>query len=122
MRQRELKLFRRLLEDRKRTILSDAARALESMNEKSVEVFSDPADRATHECDRNLLLRIHDRERKLLSKIDEAFTRLDGGSYGRCEECGGEIGLPRLRARPVTTLCIDCKSAQEAHERLTSSR
>jgi DnaK suppressor protein len=113
--------FRRLLADRKRTILSEAERAFDTMTEKSMEIFSDPSDRATHECDRNLLLRIRDRERKLLSKIDEAFTRLDGGSYGRCEECGDEIGLERLRARPVTTLCIDCKSAQEVRERQHSS-
>ncbi len=122
MRQRELQLFRRLLEARKRTILSEAERALESMNEKSIESFSDPTDRATHESDRNLLLRIRDRDRKLLSKIDEAFIRIDGGSYGRCDDCGEEIGLERLRARPVTTLCIDCKSAQEGRERLNPPR
>jgi DnaK suppressor protein len=122
MRQRELNLFRRLLEGRKRDLLSEAERALGSMNQKSDEVFADPADRATHESDRNLLLRFRDRERKLLSKIDEAFVRLDSGVYGRCEECGDEIGLARLKARPVTTLCINCKSAQEARERVGSAR
>jgi DnaK suppressor protein len=122
MRQRELQLFRRLLEDRKRVLLSEAERALDSMNEKPVEGFSDPTDRASHESDRNLLLRIRDRERKFLSKINEAFIRLNGGSYGQCDECGEEIGLERLRARPVTTLCIDCKSAQEARERLNPPR
>ena len=69
------------------------------------------------EGNRNLTLRIRDRERKLIAKIDEAIERIDDGSYGKCEECGGEIGLERLRARPVTTLCIDCKSLQEAQER-----
>ena len=53
-----------------------------------------------------------------MSKIDEAVTRIESGSYGRCEECGNEIGLARLKARPVTTLCIACKSDQEARERL----
>ena len=81
------------------------------------ELFPDPTDRASLEDNRNLTLRIRDRERKLISKIDEALGRIEDGSYGRCEECGGEIGVERLRARPVTTLCIACKSQQEAEER-----
>ncbi|MGH7839991.1 MAG: RNA polymerase-binding protein DksA [Candidatus Binataceae bacterium] len=122
MRARELNLFRRLLEARKRYLISEAERALGSMNQEPEEAFADPADRATHESDRNLTLRFRDRERKLLSKIDEAFARLDNGAYGRCEECGDEIGLTRLKARPVTTLCISCKSAQEVRERAGSAR
>jgi DnaK suppressor protein len=122
MRQRELNQFRRLLEDRKREILSEADRAVDSMNQPLEESFADPTDRATLESDRSMLLRIRDRERKLLSKIDEAFVRIESGSYGECEECGDEIGLARLKARPVTTLCITCKSAQEARERLSSPR
>jgi DnaK suppressor protein len=122
MRQRDLKLFRRLLEGRKREILSEAERAVDSMNQKSVEAYADPTDRATLESDRNLVLRMRDRERKLLTKIDEAFARIDSGSYGSCEECDEEIGLERLKARPVTTLCIGCKSAQEARERLGYAR
>jgi DnaK suppressor protein len=82
-----------------------------------VETFPDPTDRATLEDNRNLLLRIRDRERKLVSKIDEAIGRIEDGSYGKCEECGGDIGIERLKARPVTTLCIDCKSLQETQER-----
>ena len=69
------------------------------------------------ESNRSLLLRMRDRERKLLGKIDEAFARIDDGTYGRCEECGGEIGTERLEARPVTTLCIECKSEQEEREK-----
>jgi DnaK suppressor protein len=117
MRQRELKLFRRLLEERKREILSEADRAVGTMNTVSDETLADPTDRASLESDRNFLLRMRDRERKLLSKIDEAFARLQDGSYGRCEECGGDIGVERLKARPVTTLCIECKSEQEERER-----
>ncbi|HYL59528.1 MAG TPA: RNA polymerase-binding protein DksA [Candidatus Acidoferrales bacterium] len=116
MRQRDLKLFRKLLDDRKREILLEAEHAIGTMNHESEEAYADPTDRAALESDRNFLLRMRDRERKLLSKIDEAFARLDDGSYGRCEECGGEIGVERLKARPVTTLCIGCKSAQEARE------
>jgi DnaK suppressor protein len=122
MRQRDIKFFRHLLEVRKRDILSEAERALGSMNQKSEEAYADPTDRATLESDRNLVLRMRDRERKLLTKIDEAFARIESGSYGRCEECEEEIGLERLKARPVTTLCIGCKSAQEARERLGSAR
>ncbi|HZO80918.1 MAG TPA: RNA polymerase-binding protein DksA [Candidatus Binataceae bacterium] len=117
MRQRELNFFRRLLEDRKREILEEAERALGALNTKSEEACADPTDRASLESDRAFLLRMRDRERKLLSKIDEAFARIEGGSYGLCEECGDQIGIERLRARPVTTLCISCKSAQEARER-----
>ncbi len=117
MRQRELKLFRKLLEERQREILCEVDRALGSMNSAAGETIADPTDRASLESDRNFLLRMRDRERKLLGKIDEAFARIDDGSYGRCEECGGEIGIERLKARPVTTLCIECKSEQEARER-----
>ncbi len=122
MRQRDLNSFRRLLEGRKRDILREAERALGTMNSTPEEACADPSDRASLESDRNFLLRMRDRERKLLSKINEACARIEGGSYGRCEECGGEIGIQRLRARPVTTLCIDCKSAQEARERQGNGR
>jgi DnaK suppressor protein len=116
MRQRDLTLFRKLLEERKRELLREAERALGTMNHVAEEGYADPTDRAALESDRNFLLRMRDRERKLLGKIDEAFERIGDGSYGRCEECGGEIGIERLKARPVTTLCIACKSAQEARE------
>src|SRR5579862_3508403 len=116
MRQRDLTLFRKILEERKRELLQEAERAVGTMNSESEEAFADPTDRAALESDRNFLLRMRDRERKLIGKIDEAFERIGDGSYGRCEECGGEIGIERLKARPVTTLCIQCKSAQEARE------
>ena len=122
MRQRELELFHRLLEERKREILLEAERALGAMNSSPEESYADPNDRASLESDRNFTLRMRDRERKLLGKIDEAFARIEAGSYGRCEECGGDIGIERLRARPVTTLCITCKSAQEARERQGPAR
>ena len=112
-----LKVFRKLLEERKRDILTEAERAVGSMNHPTEETLADPTDRASLESDRIFLLRMKDRERKLLGKIDEAFARLHDGSYGRCEECGGEIGVERLRARPVTTLCIQCKSEQEEREK-----
>ena len=116
MRQRDLKVFRKLLEERKRDILSEAERAVDAMN-GAEEMLADPTDRASVESDRIFLLRMKDRERKLLSKIDEAFARLHDGSYGLCEECGRAIGVERLKARPVTTLCIQCKSEQEEREK-----
>jgi len=116
MRKRELESFRKLLEERRQELVSEALRTVDGMGENR-EQFPDPTDRALLEGNRNLMLRIRDRERKLISKIDEALGRIDDGSYGRCEECGGDIGLDRLRARPVTTLCIECKSLQEDRER-----
>jgi DnaK suppressor protein len=116
VRQRDLQLFRKLLEGRKREILQESERAVGTMNNESEEAYADPTDRAALESDRNFLLRMRDRERKLLGKIGDAFARIEDGSYGQCEECGGEIGIERLKARPVTTLCIACKSAQEARE------
>jgi DnaK suppressor protein len=86
----------------------------------SNEVFADPADRATAESDRSFTLRIRDRERRLIRKIQAALQRIEDGSYGICEDCGEEIGVPRLKARPVTKLCINCKSKQEEDEHLRS--
>ncbi|MFN8543803.1 MAG: RNA polymerase-binding protein DksA [Candidatus Binatia bacterium] len=115
MRQRDLTMFRKLLNERRSELLGEALRTTQDMGERVQ--FPDPTDRATLEGDRSLELRIRDRERKLISKIDEAIGRIEDGSYGKCEECGGEIGIERLKARPVTTLCIACKSLQEAEER-----
>lgn len=109
-------MFRKLLNVRRQELVSGADRTVGDMHEDR-EQFPDPTDRATLEGNRNLSLRIRDRERKLISKIDEAMERIEDGSYGKCEECGEEIGVQRLKARPVTTLCIDCKSMQEAAEK-----
>jgi DnaK suppressor protein len=116
MRKRDLNTFRKLLHERRQELIAEASRTVGGMGETR-EQFPDPTDRASLEGNRNLLLRIRDRERKLLTKIDEALDRIDDGSYGKCEECGQDIGIERLKARPVTTLCIDCKSLQEAQER-----
>ncbi|MGH7907385.1 MAG: RNA polymerase-binding protein DksA [Candidatus Binataceae bacterium] len=122
MKQSDLNFFQKLLDERRRDILTEAERALGAMNSRPEESYADPSDRASLESDRNFLLRMRDRERKLLTKIDETSSRIADGSYGRCEECGGEIGIQRLKARPVTTFCITCKSAQEARERQANAR
>jgi DnaK suppressor protein len=116
MNQRDLKQFRKLLDEKMAELLADAERTVDGMSD-SKENFPDPTDRASLESNRNFTLRIRDRERKLIGKIKEALQRIDDGSYGKCEECGEDIGIERLKARPVTTLCIDCKSLQEAEER-----
>ena len=78
--------------------------------------FPDPTDRASLESERNLTLRIRDRERQLRNKIEDALARIDEGTFGNCEVCGGPISDHRLEARPVTTLCIDCKETEEEDE------
>jgi DnaK suppressor protein len=112
---KEVDFFRNLLNQRLQELRSEAGKTVEDMDED--ENFPDPTDRASMESNRNSMLRIRDRERKLIFKIQEALRRLDGGEYGVCEECGENIGIERLKARPVTTLCIECKSSQEMEER-----
>lgn len=111
----DVDFFRRLLNERKQELLTEAEKTVDGMDGNAN--FPDPTDRAALESDRNFTLRIRDRERKLIAKIEEALRRLEDGSYGVCEECGETIGTERLKARPVTTLCIQCKSAQEVDER-----
>jgi DnaK suppressor protein len=112
---KETEFFRNLLNQRMQELRSEADKTVEDMDED--ENFPDPTDRASMESNRNSVLRIRDRERKLIFKIQDALSRLDDGTYGICEECGEEIGIERLKARPVTTLCIECKSSQEIEER-----
>lgn len=112
----QLELFRAQLLQKKQDIMADAGKTMTEMTDQTTNV-PDPNDRATLESGRSFELRIRDRERKLLSKIDEAIARIDDGTYGICEDCGEEIGLKRLEARPVTTLCIDCKTLQETREK-----
>lgn len=81
--------------------------------------FPDPTDRAALESDRSCDLRIRDRERKLIWTIHEALDRVQDGTFGVCVECEDRIGVERLRARPMTTLCIGCQSEQEAEQRRT---
>jgi RNA polymerase-binding transcription factor len=111
----DIEYFRRLLNERITELRFEAGRTVENMDQDVN--FPDPTDRASMEASRNSVLRIRDRERKLIFKIQEALQRLENGEYGICEQCGEEIGIGRLKARPVTTLCIDCKSSQEIAER-----
>jgi DnaK suppressor protein len=111
-----LEYFRTLLQERLEEILGEADKTRNDMT-GVIAPFPDPTDRASLETDRNFTLRIRDRERRLISKIREALDRIDAGTYGYCDLCGGEISDKRLKARPVTTMCIACKSKAEALER-----
>lgn len=110
----QLEYFRQKLLHWRAELLDDSNETLSSLqNENLVE--PDLADRATRETDRAIELRTRDRERKLISKIDEALRRIDEGNYGYCEETNEPISLRRLEARPIATLSLE---AQERHERM----
>ena len=115
----DLQFFRELLIARRAELMGEAGRTAQGMGDEA-EGYPDPTDRGNLESDRNLLLRIRDRERKLISKIDEALGRIADGSFGLCEECSEPISVERLKARPVTTLCIECKADQEERERMSA--
>ncbi|WP_243545819.1 RNA polymerase-binding protein DksA [Pseudodesulfovibrio tunisiensis] len=115
MEAKDLQYFRELLNGMLDDVLQKSDETIEDMTE-SGEVYADPADRATAESDRAFTLRLRDRERKLIKKIQNAITRIEDGDFGLCQDCGEEIGVARLKARPMTTLCIECKSKQEEDE------
>ncbi|MDH3393446.1 MAG: RNA polymerase-binding protein DksA [Desulfobulbaceae bacterium] len=108
--------FKKKLEGMTNDLLSEAEKTIHEMTDSS-DNYPDPTDRATAESDRNFELRIRDRERKLIAKIKAAIERIKEGTYGICDECGDDISTSRLEARPVTTLCIDCKTKQENYEK-----
>jgi len=112
-----LAIKKKLLKQRQ-DLLIEAEHTLNNKISTEKESFPDPTDQAVAEHDNNFLLRLRGREQKLLKKIDEAISRIDSGTYGVCESCGGEISYKRLEARPVTTLCIDCKTKQEEDEKM----
>jgi len=112
----KIEYFRNVLIEEMKSLLGEADKTVTEMTSDASN-FPDPTDRATQESDRNFELRIRDRERKLINKIKDALERIDTGEFGICEECGEEISEARLKARPVTTLCINCKMEEEEKER-----
>ena len=116
MKKKDIEYFRKFLEKRLDELLSHADNTVSGMTTPK-ENFPDPTDRASLEADRNFMLRIRDRENKLIKKIKKALDRIETGSFGVCEKCGEDISVKRLKARPVTTLCIDCKTKEEAFEK-----
>lgn len=112
----QLEHFRLLLTNWKQELMEEVDRTMLHMKDEAAN-FPDPNDRATQESEFGLELRTRDRERKLLRKIDSALLRIEDGSYGYCEETGEEIGLRRLEARPVATLCVEAQERRELAER-----
>ena len=108
--------FKKVLGALKLELSQDIDRTVQAMQDDAT-LFADPNDRASQESDIGLELRNRDRERKLIKKIDETIARIDKDDYGYCENCGVEIGLKRLEARPTATLCIDCKTLDELKEK-----
>jgi len=117
MNQEKLFYFKGLLEGQLHTLVEEAEKACVDMRQENKGDFPDPTDRASLESDRNFLLRIKDRERKLIQKVEEALQRIEDGTFGICELCEKTISEKRLIARPVTTLCIQCKTEGEVRER-----
>jgi DnaK suppressor protein len=116
MRKREAERYRGLLEAQLAALVGQGERAVHEM--VAAEVGDpDPNDRATAEEERNWALRLRDRDRKLITKIQGALERLEAGTFGSCTACGRPISPARLRARPVTDLCFECKVATERAER-----
>ena len=113
MNERQLEYFKQKLNAWKEEILRESRETVAHL-QKETENHADLADRASSETDRALELRTRDRQRKLISKIDQALRRVEDGSYGYCEETGEPIGLARLDARPTATMSVE---AQERHER-----
>jgi DnaK suppressor protein len=112
----QLEHFQNILSAWKRELMFEVDRTVHHMQDEAAN-FPDPNDRATQESEFGLELRTRDRERKLLRKIDSALARIDEGSYGYCDETGEEIGLKRLEARPVATLCLEAQERRELAER-----
>ena len=116
-RKRVLQKIKQGLLSQKYVLLKEAEVALNIL--PSEINFPDMGDQATAETDRNFMLRLRDRERMLLKKIEEAIENINNNTYGICDSCGSQIGTKRLEARPVTDLCIECKTRQEEEERIT---
>jgi DnaK suppressor protein len=116
MNERQKDHFKRILLNWRNELVQEVDRTVHHMQDEAAN-FPDPNDRATQESEFGLELRTRDRERKLLRKIDSALTRIDEGTYGWCDETGEEIGLKRLEARPVATLCLEAQERRELAER-----
>jgi DnaK suppressor protein len=116
MNEKQREHFKNLLFAWKRELMEEVDRTVTHMKDEAAN-FPDPADRATQEEEFSLELRTRDRERKLIKKIDKTIDRIDSDDYGFCDQCGIEIGIRRLEARPTATLCVDCKTLDEIKER-----
>ncbi|MBI5544039.1 MAG: RNA polymerase-binding protein DksA [Deltaproteobacteria bacterium] len=117
MNQKDMKRFKKMLEESKKQLLNSAKKTLMEESNFDTDDLPDEIDLASSEYNQSMVFRLRDREKFLLKKIDKALARIEEGSFGICERCEEEISLKRLEARPVTTLCIRCKEEQEKKEK-----
>ena len=108
--------FRKILSEWKGELMKEVDSTVVYLKEEA-NCYADPLDRASQEEGFNLELRTRDRERKLIKNIEQVLDSIDDGDYGYCEDCGAEIGIRRLEARPTATKCIDCKTFEEIREK-----
>ena len=108
--------FKAILKAWRLELMEEVDRTVTHMKDEAAN-FPDPADRATQEEEFSLELRTRDRERKLIKKIDKTLLRVEEDDYGFCDQCGVDIGVRRLEARPTADLCVDCKTLDEIKER-----
>ena len=116
MKEKDIEYFKEVLTNLLEELLNHSDKTVSDMTAPK-ENLPDPTDRASFEADRDFMLRIRDRENKLIKKIKMALDRIEDNTFGVCENCGEDISVARLEARPVTTQCIDCKTKEEASER-----
>ena len=117
MNQKELKRFKKMLEDSKLALLQSAKKTLMEESNFDTDDLPDEIDLASSEYAQSMVFRLRDREKFLLKKIEKALQRIEDGTFGMCERCEELITMKRLEARPVTTLCIRCKEEQEKKEK-----
>jgi DnaK suppressor protein len=117
VRKRDLEKFKKILTEQRDQLAGNAKRALNGDIHLDPDDFPDEMDSASSEINLSFTGRLRERERHLLGKIDQALAKIEANEYGLCENCGEEVGLKRLEARPVAELCIDCKSERERLER-----
>ena len=116
--QEERDALQGILQGNKHRIIENAQSGLELSMNRDTDLGRDSIDESTEEEMLSTTLRLRDREKQLLEKIDKALEKLQDGTINECEDCGQSIGFKRLKVRPVTTLCIDCKEEREAHEEM----
>jgi DnaK suppressor protein len=115
--QKDLKRFKKILEENKRVVLNSAKKTLSEELVYDTDDLPDEIDQASSEYNQSLAARLRDREKFLLKKIEDALSRIENNTYGICEICEEDISIKRLEARPVTTMCIRCKEEQEKQEK-----
>ena len=117
MNTKDIKRFRKMLEESKKALLMNARKTLMEESNFDTDDLPDEIDLASSEYTQSMIFRLRDREKFLLKKIERALQRMEAGTFGICERCEDEISAKRLEARPVTTLCIRCKEEQEKKEK-----